>query len=130
MVGPLGPPERECWGCGHVFTPEIRQLDKVEQIVEWWKTPAEFNWSGTIVELVEGLAAGEPLKLTIATVAVLPELPPIEGCKRCPDGHVCIHEPSGSFACCGDPSDSPKSSAPFGPPLSEEEGGSSDASTR
>jgi hypothetical protein len=103
MVGPEGKPQRECWECGHVFTPEVRQIDKVEQVVAW--LPAKYNWSGTIHELVEGLAEGEPLKLTIATVVPTPEPEPIEGLKRCPDGHVCMHEPSGSFACCNDPSD-------------------------
>jgi hypothetical protein len=129
MVGPEGKPQRKCWGCGHVFTPEIRQIDKVEDIVEWWKAPAKYAWSGTIRELVEGLAAGMPLKLTIATVAPTPEPKPIEGLKRCPDGHVCMNEPSGSFACCSDPSDSSRRGSVRNP-QSKEEGDLSDASTR
>jgi hypothetical protein len=105
MIGPEGKPQRKCWACGHVFTPEIKQIDKVEQIVEWWKTPAEYNWSGTIKELLEGLAEGKPLKLTIVTVRVPPEPEPesFEGRKRCPFGHECHHEPSGSAFCCGSP---------------------------
>ena len=117
LVGPQGLPERKCWACGHVFTPEITQIDKPEQIVEWWKAQAKYDWGGTIRELVEGLASGKPLKLTIATGPVLPEAAPMEGRKRCPNSHVCDHEPTGALSCCGDPRQS------------EEEGDSSDPST-
>jgi hypothetical protein len=118
LVGPLGLPERKCWACGYVFTPEITRLDNPAQVIAWWKAKAKYNWSGTIRELVEGLASGKPLKLTIATVPVLPEPAPIEGRKQCPNGHVCDKEPTGAPLCCGDPRQE------------EEEGDSSDPSTR
>ena len=69
MWGPRGALERKCWGCGHVWTPTLQPREDDDT-----STPATvvFGWSGTIVDLVEGLASGKPMALTMRPPVVAP----------------------------------------------------------
>jgi hypothetical protein len=114
MAGPDGLPRRRCWGCDHIFVPDIEAVLEAENAPA---RPIEYRSASTITELVEGLAAGKPLKLTTPTVRPRASMrqwtrdPSVLGRKRCPDGHQCEHEPSGDFTCCDDPSEGCQCSA-------------------